>query len=224
MSTPDNRPKFPRAIAAEVLEELLRAFEPVPRMIYEEGKKPRHTPWALADRFCAVGGFRRRKAEMKDLEILYIPRIVQETDPGDMFGATRAVNVSERAIDELLVNGTLEKRPSVAGVTSWGSNIKLARHVATGLPVDLLAATPENWFNRLVVTTGPRELNILIADRAHERGFDWKVAEADFVPRGAEWEGCSKRVAMKTEREVFSFVDLEIVAPELRTGKKPQKL
>jgi DNA polymerase/3'-5' exonuclease PolX len=164
-----------------------------------------------AVRVCAVGGWRRGKSEMKDLELLYIPRLAEVPDAGDLFGGTREEDLMERFWESLLETGVIEKRLTVDGRTSWGAWIKLARHVRTGLPLDLFAATAENWWNRLVVTTGPREQNVAIAAKAHEKGWDWEVAQAGFVPRGLKWEDCQKsRRTMRGEAEVFSFVDLEM--------------
>lgn len=206
--TPD-RAVFPRNAVDEVLTDLLLRLDPKPAL----GK-----PQALCERVCAVGGYRRGKREMKDLELLYIPEIRQEEDPADMFGRKIEVNVTERLWHQLVAAGVLEQRLKVDGsVSAWGAWNKHARHVASGLPVDLFAATWENYANRLVVTTGPRESNIRIAAAARAKGWEWEVAEAGFVPLGKTWATATReRRTMRSEREVFAFVDLPFRLPEER--------
>lgn len=205
------RRKFPRELVEDVLIDLWRLFDPKPEW---------HTPSALCERMCAVGGFRRRKREMKDLELLYIPRVREVADPGDMFGAVQRTDLTERLIGQLLSEGVLAQRLQVNGsVSAWGAEIKHALHVPSGLPLDLFAATAENWFNRLVVTTGPVESNVRIATKARQMvpDWEWEVNSPGFVPLGGTWENCARtRRTMRSEREVFEFVGLECKAPEDR--------
>jgi DNA polymerase/3'-5' exonuclease PolX len=199
---------YPRELVHEVFLELLGYLDPAPAL---------HRPRALAERVCGVGGYRRRKAEMKDLELLYIPKISDVADPLDMFGATRKEDLTTPVFENLLERGILEKRISVTGNETWGPLNKHARHVATGLAIDLFAASEENWFNRLVVTTGPAELNIRIATQARAQGWEWEVYQAGFVPRGTNWENAPKtRRTMRSESEVFTFVGMEFLPPVKR--------
>lgn len=200
--------KFPRSVVESVLFELQRLFDPVPAM----GR-----PNALANRICAVGGYRRGKAEMKDLELLYVPRMAAVVDPADMFGSTVEVNVTERLIDGLVKSGVFAKRLKVTGtISAWGPWNKHAVHVPSGLPIDLFATAPENWANRLVVTTGPREHNVMIAIKAREMGWEWEVGEGGFVPLGKTWANAKERRTMREEADVFRFVELPFKRPEER--------
>lgn len=212
----EERTKFPRAVVDEVFLDLWRLLDPEPALVLAD--KVKLAPHALCDRLCAVGGYRRGKAEMKDLELLYIPRVSAVTDEGDMFGAVREVNLTEALWDDLLARGVFAKRMKETGaVSAWGPENKHAVHVASGLPIDLFAATAENWANRLVVTTGPRESNVRIAAKAREKGWEWEVYDAGFVPLGGTWAKCPRdRRTMRTEREVFAFVDMECPRPEER--------
>jgi len=204
----DDRPKFPRSVVQDVLCELLHAFDPQPAL----GR-----PHALVDRVCAVGGYRRQKREMKDLEILYVGRRRLVRDPEDMLGADVETDIAEQLVADLLRRGVLAPRLDKNDRPSWGEWNKHAVHVATGLPVDLFAATPENYFNRLFVTTGPAELNVRIAALARKKGWEWEVYDPGFVPLGGTWETCPRqRRQMRSELEVFQFVDLEYLPPEAR--------
>ncbi len=82
----------------------------------------------------------------------------------------------------------------------WGEKNKLAVHVASGVPVDLFAATEANWFNYLVCRTGPGESNIAIASAAKAMGWQWHPYGTGFSrPVGLGTEGR----AVASEREVF---------------------
>jgi DNA polymerase/3'-5' exonuclease PolX len=204
------RAKFPRSVATDVFLDLWNRFEPEP--VAGRGL-------ALCDRLCGVGGYRRGKQEMKDLELLFIPRVARRTDASDLFGLEHEVDVTAQLIEGMLVSGVLQKRLNVNGaISSWGEENKHAVHVASGLPVDLFAATPLNWPNRLVVTTGPKELNVRIAAAARARNFEWEVYDAGFVPLGKKWAtaGERDRHAVRSERDVFAFVELPFLEPHER--------
>lgn len=211
--------KFPRSVVLEVLIELLRMFDPRPAWSWDgnESSKPVQRPHALCELVCAVGGYRRGKPEMKDLELLYIPRRLTAVDPGDMFGAESEVDVTEQFLAGLRAGGVLAPRLNSEGHEAWGPRNKLAVHVTSGLPIDLFAATAENYFNRLVVTTGPKESNVRIAKAALAKGWEWEVYQPGFVPAGGKWDTCPReRRTMRSEREVFEFVGLDYLPPEER--------
>jgi len=92
----------------------------------------------------------------------------------------------------------------------YGRKNKLMLHRATGLPVDLFAATEDNWWNYLVCRTGPADSNMRICTAAQSKGWKWN-------PYGAGFSRDGKVVAMTSEQEVFAFVGLPYTNPEHRT-------
>lgn len=212
------REKFDRGTVDAVFHELWRRLDPAPAWQAPGIEAAVQCPHALCERMCAVGGYRRGKREMKDLELLYIPRIAARVDGADLFGAERETNLTEALWAELLAAGVLDKRLKITGaVSAWGEENKHARHVASGLPLDLFAATAENWVNRLVVTTGSAAHNIRIAETARKLGWEWEVYDAGFVPLGGTWAKCAKtRRTMRSEHEVFEFVKMPYLRPEER--------
>ena len=156
-----------------------------------------------------AGSLRRGKAAVGDVEILFIPLLQSLPDPEDMF-AVREANCAEAVIVEMLEEGVLTKRTNAAGREAWGDKNKLARHAATGMPVDLFAASHANWHNYLVCRTGPAESNILIATEAQRRGWKWNPYGEGFT-RGGDGEGdefeCRR---MQSEAAVFEFVGLPV--------------
>lgn len=181
--------KFPRAAALAVAKELCAALRPV------------------TERLIVAGSLRRGKAEVGDVEILFVPKVVEVAD--GLFDR-KVESLADGALDALLRQGVLARRKNVKGSEMWGAQNKLAVHVGSGIPVDLFAATEANWWNYLVCRTGPGESNIAIASAAKDMGWKWH-------PYGS---GFSRQVGLATEervvgseREVFEFVGLPFKEP-----------
>lgn len=184
--------KFLRVDALTVVRELLPLLQP------------------RCARLVVAGSLRRGREEVGDVEILYIPRMIQAADPGDMFGKTVAQDDSTLAIEDLLARGILEKRPKVTGSHTWGPLNKLAIHRASGIPVDLFATTAASWWNYLVCRTGGAISNTRIATAAQQLGWKWNPYNVGFSrPRGL---GTEIR-AVGSEQDVFSFVGLDYQEP-----------
>jgi DNA polymerase/3'-5' exonuclease PolX len=158
-----------------------------------------------------VGSVRRAKPDVGDIELMYIGRSKEMPVQGDMF-ASAETNLADLAIENMISHGVLEKRVNAVGRTAYGPQIKLMRHVKSGLPVDLFAATDLNWWNYLVCRTGPAESNTRIACEARARGWKW-------TPYGAGFESLdgARSRAVASEREVFEFVGLPYLNPKDRT-------
>ena len=84
-----------------------------------------------------------------------------------------SISLADEGVASLVGQGVIAKRSSKTGTFSWGPNNKLAIHCATGMAVDLLTATEENWWNYIVRRTGPYQSNIRIASEARKRGWKW---------------------------------------------------
>jgi len=156
------------------------------------------------ERIEIVGSVRRRKLEVKDVELLFIPKY--EPRSLDLF-ATELVDLAAEKINELVHVGTLSKRLSKIGHQCWGAKMKLAVH-ATGLPIDLFSTDAECWFNEMVCRTGPADLNKEIAMRAERRRCRWHSCGVGFddVRDGTVYR-------MSSEREVFEFVGIKYREP-----------
>lgn len=184
--------KYPATEAREVANQLCDALE------------------ATAHRVTWAGSLRRESPEVGDVEILFIPKIVHYRT--GVLEET-AVSLASETINGMVKAGVLAKRPLAKGRTAWGEKNKLAVHVASGIPVDLFAATLENWFNYLVCRTGPAESNIRIASAAKARGWTWNPYGAGF----SRVAGLATEVhRVKSEQEVFEFVGLPYLPPPRR--------
>lgn len=188
--------KFPRAAAQVVAGELV--------FVLREHCEPG---------YCVVAGsLRRQKEEVGDVEIQFVPRMGHTSKIGRLFSEPE--DLAAKTILALCALKQLELRPNVRGVNTWGGFIKLARHTASGIPVDFFTATKENWFNYLVCRTGPAESNRAIARAAQRRGYKWKPYSPGFCRADDQTEKCV--AIMHSEQEVFEFVGLEYREPKDR--------
>lgn len=185
--------KFPRSVALDVARELLGVIAP------------------HAERVIVAGSLRRKKPEVGDVEIIFIPKIVVQQDPTQLFAVPLKLNCTVTAIEGLLVGGgVLAKRENVKGCEMWGEKNKLAVHVASGIPVDLFAATEENWWNYVVCRTGGAESNVAICNAAIRKGWKWNPYGEGF----SRAKGLGREShAIGSEREVFEFVGLDYLEP-----------
>lgn len=181
--------RYPTSEAIEAARPILAALRP------------------CVERIIVAGSLRRRKREVGDIEILYIPKMEEQTVPGDLF-ARRMANLADQAITKVEAQGLLARRKNVKGSEVYGSKNKLMVHVASGIPVDLFSATETNWWNYLVCRTGPAASNTRIASTAQERGYQWN-------PYGAGFTRLSDRqiIPMDSEEAVFRFVGLPYAEP-----------
>lgn len=158
-------------------------------------------------RVVIAGSLRRRKETVKDIEILFVPKMIQVADPADMFGGKLTISAAEIAIGALLKGGIIKKRPNVKGGTTWGPENKLAIHVASGIPVDFFATDEDRFWNALFVRTGPLELNKSVAQRALDRGWQWHAYGDGFT------RGTREHFKVKGEHDVFRHVELPYQEP-----------
>lgn len=181
--------KFPRAAAIAVAKEICNVLKP------------------LCDRLVVAGSLRRRKMEVGDVEILYVPKIRMVKPTDDFFAPPAPVNDVDSILISLLHVGILKKRLTMMGSETWGLKNKLAIHVKSGIPVDFFAAAEENWFNYLVCRTGGAQNNVEIASAAQRKGWKWHPYGAGFTDQ----HGGTHFVM--SEEEVFELAGLKYKQP-----------
>ena len=135
------KPKFPRADALRVARFLYVALAD-------------HCVWLVF-----AGSLRRRKELVGDIELVFIPKLTTQAE--DFFTAT-SVSKVDLVLHDLIARGVIEKRRNVNVSEMWGPKNKLARHVASGIPVDFFATTEAARFNYLVCRTGGSASNMEI--------------------------------------------------------------
>ena len=200
MSADPDKPRFPRAIALEVAEELHSYLAP------------------YCERIAIVGSVRRGKEMVGDLELLYISKTEERTDPGSLLGDKIAVLAAHGKLDELVKARIILPRPKSDGTKTWGNAIRLAAHCQTVLPVDFFRATPESWWNLMVCRTGGAATNMRIATKARELGLQWNpsINSSGFTrlgTRGGEGKGGRVEIKSRSEEDVFNAVGMPFLPP-----------
>lgn len=187
--------KHPRAKALEVARELTMEF------------RPRSEP----GRFIFAGSLRRLKSEVGDIELVYVPRIEELPDPGDLLGNRIATNHFDLKLNAWLQTGVIAKRVGPHGGTSWGPSNKLAVHTASGIGVDFFAADKINFWTLLVCRTGSAESDTRVASAAIKMGQTWNMY------RGFEDRESGELLYVpESEEALFDYVGLPYRQPKDR--------
>jgi len=142
-----------------------------------------------------AGSIRRRKPEVKDIELLAIPRVVDGVDQLD------------REIGSLMVQLILGYRLNKLGRRVYGKWNKLLVHLESGIGVDVFATTEDRWPVALFVRTGGKETNKLVASRALERGLKFHAYGRGFT------RADGSEIICRSEADIFRAVDLAYKAP-----------
>ena len=157
-----------------------------------------------------VGSVRRKKSEVGDVEVLYIPKFDNVIPEGEFFEIN--ANLAEIFLKHRLESSMLHKRLDINGAQRWGEKLKLAEYGTKNIPLDLFACTPDTWICNFVMRTGGKESNTKIAIAAQKKGWEWKSTGVGFI------DAETKEIAFipKTERELFEAVGLPYLPPEQR--------
>ncbi|HKS95993.1 MAG TPA: helix-hairpin-helix domain-containing protein, partial [Terriglobia bacterium] len=108
--------------------------------------------------------------------------------------------------DRARISERFLKFPRIAQVLVAGED-KISVKLKTQMQVDVRLLAPDEFGSALMYFTGSKEHNVALRDRAKRRG--WKLSEYGL------FEG-EKRIAGKTEEEIYKKLDLEYIPPELR--------
>ncbi|MEO7665035.1 MAG: DNA polymerase/3'-5' exonuclease PolX [Candidatus Limnocylindrales bacterium] len=148
-------------------------------------------------RIVPAGSFRRRRETIGDLDLL-----AETDDPA--------------AVVERFVG-----LPSVEHVINRGAAKAAVALGGRGPQVDLMLMPPGEGGTYLVHFTGSKEHNVRLRARARDRG--WSLSEKGFLRIGEDGEPLTGDAAelrtVATEAEVYAFLDLPFIEPELREDR-----
>ena len=114
------------------------------------------------ERLAIAGSIRRRKPDIGDIELVAIPRMIEE--PSDLWGGVRQESLLARALAREEAEQVLER-------ISGGERYVKLRHVRSGLQVDLFITTPEQWGLILLIRTGPADYSQWLVTEARRLGM-----------------------------------------------------
>jgi DNA polymerase (family 10) len=144
-------------------------------------------------RIVPAGSFRRRRETIGDIDLL-----AETDDPAKLMERFTTLGIVDRVI----------------GFGGHKSAVQLLR----GPQVDLMVMPPGEEGAYLVHFTGSKEHNVRLRGRARDRG--WSLSEYGFVRLGDDGEPltgtAAERRTFTTEAEVYAFLDLPFIEPELR--------
>jgi len=138
-----------------------------------------------------AGSLRRGKETVGDLDLL--------VTMADGFTAQKHVD----ALAEHIL-----KYPGIDQTLAHGEN-KVSFTLENGLQVDVRMLEKENFGAALLYFTGSKEHNVVLRGRANDMG--WTLNEYQLATLKGE-----KRVAGRTEEEIYAKLKLDFIPPELR--------
>lgn len=115
-------------------------------------------------------------------------------------------HTSQKKVDALA--GHILKYPRIEQVLAHGEN-KVSFVIDSGLQVDVRLLEKENFGAALLYFTGSKEHNVALRGRANDLGYT--LNEYALATLKGE-----RRVAGRTEEEIYAKLKLDFVAPELR--------
>jgi DNA polymerase (family 10) len=183
------------AAAEEIAESLTAALAP------------------YCERVCVAGSIRRRKPEVKDLEICVVP--VWDTVP-DLFGVGLGNTRLNRLYESRRVFGDLGVRwikPGTPEIVPWriGPEGKYWRALVRGrIKLDLFLCAPDNWGWILAIRTGSAEFSTALLTHAKRLGYH---SEKGRLHQGGQ------PLATPEEADVFRLLRLAYVPPEARRNE-----
>ena len=161
----------------------------------------------VVERIAVAGSVRRGVDEVKDVELVYVPRLVAAQRTLFEMGKVPA---TETRIYQLMQLGVLRLDQQVL---RNGPKYKRVIHVETGAVVELFLATPDNWGLILALRTGPAPFMMTVVSHQWHNGV---------MPVGMKMQGGylwrdGERLSTPTEESFFQEMGLQMWQPERRT-------
>lgn len=118
--------------------------------------------------------------------------------------------------DPAVVLGAFVEQPGVVQVLAHGET-KASVVFEGGLQADLRVVSDAEFVSALAYFTGSKEHNIVMRQRAIERGM--RLSEYGLFRSKEETRDVKLRVACRTEEELYQALDLAYVPPEMREDR-----
>ena len=162
----------------------------------------------FCERIAVAGSIRRRKPIVKDVEIVYIPRLIDRQV--DLF-TWASVPMTDEVIADLVHQKILTWD---AEVKRRGPKYKRLVHVQTGVVVELFTAQPDNWGLILALRTGPADFNVLLVSKPWHGG----AMPLDMGMKGGYLWREGRRLETPDEATFFDELGIPLWPPHERTA------
>ncbi|MBS4034373.1 MAG: hypothetical protein KGZ85_07920 [Ignavibacterium sp.] len=161
------------------------------------------------ERIEVAGSVRRKKPDVKDIELIIIPKV--EVEFSGLFNDEE--NLFYPLDRFILGDDRFDFRLNKNGHRMYGEKNKLIiYHPAPGvnIPVDIFAANDENFMMVKFVRTGGAENNLQVARKANSLGMNLRIYESCFEDkRGYKYR-------MNSEEQIYKFLELPYLKAEER--------
>lgn len=174
-----------------------------------------------------VGPVRRKLPEVEWIDVLYVSASEEKSTDKYLMGQGRfrMASMADELLEKWLLPRplapkdrrqgfpyeTITKRLDAGGGVTWLEDIKHARHIRTGIPINFYQANGSTWWNRLaLMTSGPETVKRLHA-AALEKGWIWE-------PDGSGLTSIATRQMrpVTSQEDLFEFLGVPYGAPEER--------
>ena len=156
------------------------------------------------DQIEIVGSLRRQKYAVNDIDIIVIPKFIQEDDE-TLFGEPVQTNLLDRRLSQFCFKGTLSLEAN-------GPKIKRFIKSVDGedVPIDIYISNKDTWWTLMLIRTGSKNHNIMLAKRAIEMHMQLKADGTGLLSPG----GSSSPIG--SEEHIFEHLNLPDRIPEDR--------
>lgn len=165
------------------------------------------------ERIEIAGSIRRRKSEVKDIELVAVARVDDRRLPGALFADL--VNLLQLNTDRL----TASPRSTFQRGDKWGERYRklVYRHGGDEIAVDLFIVTRETWGPQLAIRTGPADFSKRLVSPAPWGCMPEGYRQSNGMVRG-ECSGLG--LCHFTEADYFAFLGLPCWEPHERTEQR----
>jgi DNA polymerase (family 10) len=154
----------------------------------------------LVEKIEVCGSYRRKKETIGDIDILIALKNSKINNQSQLINSKEAKEVMDYFL----------KFPDIDYIYGEGSTKTMIR-LKNGLDVDLRVVDKESFGAALAYFTGSKEHNIKLRELAIKKGY--KLNEYGLFDKN------NKKIAGKTEEEIYQKLGLQFIPPELRENK-----
>lgn len=165
------------------------------------------------ERIEIAGSIRRRKPDVKDIELVAVPRLGERLRSGNLFAQQR--NLLLDCLDSMAAN---PKSSFVRG-DKWGEKYRklIYRHGADEIAVDLFMVEARSWGPQFALRTGPAEFSKRLVSPG-----PWGCMPDGYRLRDGRIVGETSglQICHDAEADFFRFLGLPLWEPHERTEQR----
>lgn len=154
------------------------------------------------ERIAIAGSIRRKKSQVKDIEIVCIPKQVEMAGQIDLFGTASPLMVRDPEFMKVI--------DSYGFVKGKSTGRYMQRTMANNTVIDFFVAEPDTWGYILLLRTGSKGFNINMINYMKRRNYHCREGKVFFRDRP---------VAVRQEEDMFRFAGIMYQHPEQRNAK-----